>query len=161
MKQLLMKAIGRHTRLLLVCTLVVTALLVFLPFTPILRSHLARAAGQNPIQAENSLPGDPTWNDFSASLTQDDLSGYGSKISVNHGGSIDFYVTTTAPSFTIDIYRTGYYNQAGARKITSLGTFTGVHQPIPNPDPVTGIITCNWTKATTLTIPSNWVSGVY
>jgi len=121
----------------------------------------AKAAAANAIQDENSLPGDPTWNDFNAPAQPDVLSGFGSKISVNHGDSIDFFVTTTAASFTIDIYRTGYYGGAGARKVTSLGSFTGVHQAIPNPDTVTGMVACNWTKATTLTIPSTWVSGVY
>jgi len=121
-----------------------------------------QAADQNPIQIENSQPGTPGWNDFSADLAPDTLSGFGSKISVNHGDSIDFYVTTTAPSLKIDIYRTGYYNGAGARLITSLGSFTGVHQAVPTPDKVTGIISCSsWTKTTTLSIPSSWVTGVY
>ena len=120
------------------------------------------AAGLNPIQIENNNPGTPNWDDFSASLQPDLISGFGSQISVNHGGSIDFYVTTTAPSFTIDIFRTGYYQGIGARLMTSLGSFTGVHQAIPQPDPVTGMIACtNWTKTTTLQIPSSWVTGVY
>jgi hypothetical protein len=130
------------------------------PIANIIQSARA-ASGQNAIQIENSQLGDPTWDDFASSLTPDLLSGYGSKISVNHGDSIDFFVTTTYPSLSIDIYRTGWYNGAGARKMTSLGTFTGVHQAIPNPDPVTGLIACNWAKTTTFTIPSNWVSGVY
>ena len=126
-----------------------------------LKPTVAKAASLNPIQIENSLPGDPTWNDFSASLTPDLISGYGSKISVNHGDSLDLFVTTTAPNFTIDVYRTGWYNGLGARKITSLGTFPGVHQTMPTPDPVTGMVAANWTKTTTLAIPSDWVSGVY
>jgi hypothetical protein len=120
------------------------------------------AAASNPIQQENSLPGTPGWNDFAADLQPDTISGFGSKISINHGDSLDFYVTTTAPSFTIDIFRTGYYQGIGARLITSLGSFPGLHQAIPQPDPVTGMIACtNWTKATTLQIPSTWVTGVY
>src|SRR5438034_9063510 len=146
-------------RLLLFGALIFTLTLGAFPLINNLKPALA--AGQNAIQTENNLPGDPNWNDFSASLTQDALSGYGSKISVNHGDSIDFFVTTTAPSFSIDIYRTGWYHGDGARLMTSLGTFTGVHQAIPNPDPVTGMVTCNWTKATTLTIPGSWVSGAY
>lgn len=82
----------------------------------------SHAAGLNPIQAENQKSGTPGWNDFSADLSPDTLSGFGSQISVNHGQSIDFYVTTTAPSLTIDIYRTGYYGGAGARLVTSLGS---------------------------------------
>ncbi|HEX8997895.1 MAG TPA: N,N-dimethylformamidase beta subunit family domain-containing protein [Ktedonobacterales bacterium] len=123
---------------------------------------VAHAATLNPIQAENSLPGDPTWNDFASVAAQDAISGFGSKISVNHGDSLDLYVTTTAASFTISVYRTGWYNGDGARLISTLGPFTGVHQVIPAPNPVTGMVSCtSWTKTTTLSIPSNWVTGVY
>jgi hypothetical protein len=125
-------------------------------------THHVAAAGPNPIQQENSLPGTPGWNDFSADLQPDTISGFGSQISVNHGGSIDLYVTTTAASFTVDIFRTGYYQGIGARLIESLGSFPGVHQAIPAPDPVTGMIACTrWTKTTTLQVPSSWVTGVY
>jgi len=125
-------------------------------------SSKAYATTQNPIQVENSLPGTPGWNDFSADLSPTTLSGFGSQISVNHGDSLSFYVTTTAPNFTIGIYRTGYYQGIGARLIESLGSFPGLQQAIPTPDPVTGLIACTGWKATTsLTIPSNWVTGVY
>ncbi|HEY5003881.1 MAG TPA: N,N-dimethylformamidase beta subunit family domain-containing protein, partial [Ktedonobacteraceae bacterium] len=124
-------------------------------------SH-AHAAGLNPIQVENSKAGTPSWDDFASDLAPDTISGFGSKISVNHGDSLDLYVTTIAPSFTIDVFRTGYYGGAGARLITSLGSFPGLHQAIPAPDPVTGTISCTgWTKTTTLTIPATWVTGVY
>lgn len=136
--------------------------LVLLGFSTLLSPPHSVKAGSNPIQAENALPGTPNWNGFSSTLQDDLISGFGSKISVNHGDSIDFYVTTTAPSFTIDIFRTGYYQGIGARLITSLGSFPGVHQAIPQPNPVTGVIACsNWTKTTTLQIPSSWVTGVY
>ncbi len=158
----LMHGMKRWWGFLLLAFFVATGLLS----TPNTLSHslqptVAKADSQNAIQAENSLPGDPTWNDFSASLTPDLISGYASKISVNHGDSLDLFVTTTAPSFTIDIYRTGYYGGTGARKITSMGPFTGVHQPMPTPDPVTGMVAANWTKTTTLSVPTSWVSGVY
>jgi hypothetical protein len=120
------------------------------------------AAPLNPIQIENQNPGTPGWDDFASIAQQDAISGYGSKISVNHGDSIDFYVTTTAPSFTIDVFRTGWYQGIGARLMASLGSFPGVHQAIPPPDPVTGMVSAaNWTKTTTLQIPASWVTGVY
>lgn len=111
MKNLLLVFMKRHFRIVVLSTFVCFMLLTVLPSTVrnfVAPAH-AQAATQNPIQAENSLPGTPGWNDFSSDLAPGTLSGYGSKISVNHGDSIDFYVTTTAPSFTIDIYRTGYY----------------------------------------------------
>jgi Abnormal spindle-like microcephaly-assoc'd, ASPM-SPD-2-Hydin len=161
MKQWFSKSMERPPiRILFFGVLIFTLVIAAFPVTTFLTSTLADA-GLNAIQMENNLPGDPSWNDFASSLTPDQLSGYGSKISVNHSDAIDFFVTTTDPSFSIDIYRTGWYHGNGARKITSLGTFTGVHQAIPTPDPVTGMVSCNWTKTTTLTIPSDWVSGVY
>ena len=123
--------------------------------------HTAAAATTNAVQAENALPGDPSWDQFASVSQQDAISGYGSAISVNHGSPIDLFVTTTAPSFTIDVFRTGWYGGAGARKVQSLGTFPGVHQAIPPPDPVTGMVACNWQKTTTLNVPASWVSGVY
>ena len=57
----------------------------------------------------------------------------------------------SAPSFTIDVYRTGYYQGIGARRVASLGSFPGLHQAIPLPDPQTGKVECHWTKTTTLT----------
>ncbi|MBA2286472.1 MAG: choice-of-anchor D domain-containing protein [Ktedonobacteraceae bacterium] len=129
--------------------------------TTALSQATTSASTPNPIQVENSKPGTPGWNDFSSELVSDLISGYGSKISVTHGESINFFVTTTTASVSIDIFRTGWYGGVGARKITSLGSFPGVHQPMPTPDPKLGIVVCNWTKTTTLTIPSDWVTGVY
>jgi hypothetical protein len=117
--------------------------------------------GANAIQLENANPGDPTWDDFTVLSGYDVIAGYGSQISVNRGQSIDFFITTQAPSFTIKIYRTGWYGGVGARLMTDLGSFPGVRQTIPSPDPVTGLIECRWPKTTTFTVPSNWTSGVY
>src|SRR2546421_267912 len=162
MKRLSIVFLACHVRLIAVSTLLVVMLLPALPLAHFVEPVPAKAADSNPIQIENSKAGTQGWNDFSADLAPDTLSGFGSKISINHGDSIDFYVTTTAPSFTINIYRTGYYGGAGARLISSPGSFPGLHQVIPAPDKVTGIISCsNWTKTTTLNIPSSWVTGVY
>ncbi|HLJ33130.1 MAG TPA: N,N-dimethylformamidase beta subunit family domain-containing protein [Ktedonobacteraceae bacterium] len=165
MKHRMAKVLKLHVRLMLISIVVITMIAIVSSHNPAQGFSVAPATAHadslNPIQIENENPGTPGWNDFSSVLQDDAISGYGSKISVNHGDSLDFFVTTTAPSFTIDIFRTGYYGGVGARKITSLGSFPGLHQAIPTPDPVTGIIACNWTKATTLSIPSNWVTGVY
>jgi P pilus assembly chaperone PapD len=121
----------------------------------------ALTSTQNAIQIENTYPGDSTWNDFTANLAPDALSGYASQTSVNHGGSINFFVTTTAASVLIDIYRMGWYGSAGARKMLAMGPFPGQHQAIPLPDTVTGMVACNWTKTATLTVPTTWTSGIY
>jgi Fibronectin type III domain len=121
----------------------------------------AAAVSGNPIQVENSQPGDPNWGDFAEPPDPTGISGYGSRISVNHGQSIDFYVTTTASSVTIDVFRMGWYGGAGARLMSPMGTFPGVNQPQALPDRTTGMVTENWTRTATLNVPASWTTGVY
>jgi hypothetical protein len=119
---------------------------------------VARAA--NPVQIENAKPGSPEWTMFSESV-QGEIEGYGSATSVNQGESISFYVNTTAPTYDLDIFRMGWYGGVGARRVLPTVRRTGVQQVIPSPDPVTGMVECNWTDPYTITIPHDWVSGVY
>lgn len=113
----------------------------------------------NPIQIENAKPGSPEWSMFSEA--QGEIEGYASATSVNQGESISFFVNTTAATYNIDIFRTGWYGGAGARRVAPTVTRTGIRQVIPTPDPVTGLIECNWTDPYTITIPNDWVSGAY
>ena len=147
----------RHTRAILCLGALALALAVMVVGAP----HRAAHAAANAIQIENSYPGDPTWNSFAADPNPATISGYASQISVNHGESIDLFVTTTAQSFSVNVYRTGWYGGVGARLMQQLGTFQGVQNAIPAPAPVTGLIACHWPKTTTLTIPSTWTTGVY
>ncbi|HXY85157.1 MAG TPA: N,N-dimethylformamidase beta subunit family domain-containing protein [Gaiellaceae bacterium] len=124
-------------------------------------SSAVTPAALNPIQIENNQPGDPSWGDFDQPNDPTQISGYGSRISVNHGQSLDFYVTTTASTVTMDVFRMGWYGGAGARLMKSLGTFPGVNQPQANPDTTYGMVVENWTKTTTLNVPSTWTTGVY
>src|SRR6267142_806405 len=103
MKHVIVKVVKHLLQLFLVSALIaaIAVTVVLQPFSA--KPALAQTSTPNPIQTENSLTGDPTWNDFSAPLQPDVLSGYGSKISVNHGDSIDLFVTTTSATFTIDI----------------------------------------------------------
>jgi hypothetical protein len=89
------------------------------------------------------------------------IEGYCSRTSVRAGEQITFYVSTNpASSFRLDIYRSGFYGGAGGRHVLSLGPFDGSVQP----DPSIGerrIRDCRWEPAATITVPEDWVSGVY
>jgi len=89
------------------------------------------------------------------------IEGYCSRASVKVGDSLDIMVSTNpAGRFTIDLYRMGYYGGTGARHMQHLGPFDGATQP----DPPVGeerLRECQWKPATTITIPDDWVSGVY
>ncbi|MBI1764947.1 MAG: hypothetical protein HYR56_26350 [Acidobacteria bacterium] len=129
------------------------------------RGHAASAVADNPITLENNKPGTTEWelDDWSGHNV---IEGYASKDSVPRGGSISFYVNTTASKYTIEIFRLGWYNGAGGRRMTNAVTRNGVRQNIPTPTAGTGLVECRWTSPYTLTIPNtsdatNWASGIY
>ena len=121
------------------------------------------ANSQNPIVTENALAGTPksTWDISGAG----DLSiqGFATDISVNKGTTVRFKIETEpVASFTITIYRLGYYQGNGARLITSLGTFSGTDQPDGSYNASTGLLNCaNWSESASWAVPVTAVSGLY
>ena len=77
---------------------------------------------------------------------------------------MDFKVDTVYTAYTIDIYRMGYYQGNGARKVATIAAsaITPRMQPDCPPDTTTGLIDCsNWAISTTWQVPANAVSGIY
>jgi hypothetical protein len=120
------------------------------------------AQGSNPIVDENNQPGSTNWFiTNSGNDTQKQIKGYASATSVNIGGSIDFQVSVNpAQSFTMEIYRIGWYNGAGGRLMQTIGPLEGSTQPVPGPDEL-GMVACDWPVTYTLTAPATWTPGVY
>ena len=129
----------------------------------------AAAIGQqNPIQAENARPGTTDWQlqNPSGDNEGSQIEGYASATSVNRGDNISFFVRTTDPTYTIAIYRLGWYGGLGGRLEVAPQSFPALSQPLPTPDPTYGMTECNWTSQYTLTTsnpsdPTDWVSGIY
>ena len=111
------------------------------------------ACAGNPIQLENAKPGTADWQLVSPSQYRE-IEGYASLTSVNRGGTISLFVNTIAPSYTIDIYRVGWYGGLGGRQVLGPITRTGIRQDIPAPDS-DGLIECNWIDPFVVTIPNN------
>jgi hypothetical protein len=93
--------------------------------------------------------------------TNREIEGYASATSVNRGQQINFYVNTASSSYTIDVYRMGWYAGLGGRQVVSSVTVAGTQQSIPAPNSTTGLVACNWIKPYTLTTSVNWTSGYY
>src|SRR5215475_1570754 len=119
---------------------------------------------QNPIQLENAKAGTTDWNLDNPSSSRE-IEGYASAVRINRGESIRFFVSTSSPSYTLEIFRMGSYGGAGGRRITLPVTLTGNSQTTPTTDATTGITECNWSFPYTVTTsnadPSEWVSGFY
>lgn len=90
-----------------------------------------------------------------------EIEGYASVCSASSGQSVDLYVNTAAPSFTIQIFRMGWYGSRGARRIWGPVTARGLRQPIPAPDPGSGLVDCDWQSPVTFVVGADWRSGVY
>ncbi len=119
--------------------------------------------GNNPITVENAKPGTANWQPTNQAQ-QREIEGYANRTSVSPGQSISFFVNTASASYTIEIYRLGWYGGAGGRLHRSSGSRTGIKQTIPTPSATTGLCECKWKTPWTTTIPtgtSAWVSGYY
>src|ERR1700687_4071912 len=119
--------------------LVVAAGIVLLP---------TAMAQSNPIVTENQQPGTSNWQipwGFSADDGAGQIKGYASATSVNKGENITLYVSVNpAQTYTIDVFRTGWYQGLGGRLMQRIGPLSGVRQPTCPTDPATGMIECNW-----------------
>ncbi|MDJ0317145.1 DUF4082 domain-containing protein [Arthrobacter antibioticus] len=121
-------------------------------------------AGSNPISCENSKPGtDPSVWDISGAGDAD-IQGFSTDISVNVGQTMGFKIKTNASNYSIDIYRTGWYQGLGARKITTINPSAALPQTQPQclSDVSTQLYDCGtWGLSASWAVPANAVSGVY
>ena len=69
----------------------------------------------NPIQRENARPGTTEWR-LTNPARDHQIEGYASLTSVNRGQQIGLYVHTQDLSYSLAIYRMGWYGGAGARR---------------------------------------------
>ncbi|MFC6079706.1 DUF4082 domain-containing protein [Sphaerisporangium aureirubrum] len=118
-------------------------------------------AGGNKITCENSLPGnDPSEWETSSHGT---VEGYADQMSVNLGQTVNFKLRSPALSLQVDIYRMGYYQGNGARKVITVPATTSVSRFQPNcpENTTTGEVACNWGTVASWTVPTTAVSGVY
>ena len=116
------------------------------------------------VRLENEKPGTRDWLPTNGRVKGGRcpwIEGYCSRTSVRPGEPIEFFVSTDpASAFTIDLYRMGYYQGLGARRMARLGPFAGKPQEVPAPGP-RRLRECRWEPCAALTIPSDWPSGVY
>jgi hypothetical protein len=149
---------SRVCRRLVLCAALVVAAAVF----ALQLAGRLTAQATNPIPAENQLAGNPRSEWDITGSGDSTIQGFATDISVNKGGAISFKVTTTAATFSINIYRLGYYQGNGARKVATINGIAGKSQAACITDAATGLYDCgNWTVSSSWTVPANAVSGIY
>ena len=118
----------------------------------------------NAIVCENSKPGNPP-SEWDVSGSGDpSIQGFATDISVDQGQTVHFKVDTPSSNYRLDIYRMGYYNGDGARKVATIQPSA----PLPQSQPSclnqasTGLIDCgNWSESASWAVPADAVSGIY
>ena len=126
-------------------------------------------AAANEIVSENLLPGNPASEWQVTGAGDPSIQGFTTDLSVDQGDTVSFKVDldSAVPEFRIDVYRLGWYDGDGARKVTTIaaGQTTSTDQPGCLTDaagPDTGLVDCgNWSVSAQWAVPSDAVSGVY
>ena len=113
----------------------------------------------NVIQDENAKEGTTDWI-LTRPADGRQIEGYASLTSVNIGSSIELFVNTLDKDYTLEVYRMGWYQGKGARRMLGPVLQPGTRQRVPGPD-LQGLIECQWTNGVVISIPSDWVSGYY
>ncbi|WP_427173005.1 DUF4082 domain-containing protein [Arthrobacter sp. 92] len=117
------------------------------------------------VACENTLPGNPASEWQVAGAGSSTIQGYATSMSANIGDAVKFKIKTPSTSYHIDVYRLGYYQGAGARKVAAnvLPSATlPQNQPACSTFSDTGLIDCgNWGVSATWQVPATAVSGVY
>ena len=124
----------------------------------------ACASPANPVVAENCLPGTPASQWDISGIGDPGLQGFATEMSVQRGQTIEFKVDTRASSYRIELYRLGYYQGLGARRVDTVQP----HVTLPQIQPAclqqadVGLVDCgNWRVSARWTVPTTAVSGVY
>jgi hypothetical protein len=138
-------------------------------------SPLPTAAQSPTIVQENAQPGTTDWMVSPGKRSSTQIQAYLSATSVQPGRVLGFYVSVQTPgtSYTIDIFRLGWYGGTGGRRLLSTsqtgeaqGYYDQVHGklvgcPTCHTDGMLGLVEANWHTSYRLTIPSDWITGVY
>jgi hypothetical protein len=111
------------------------------------------------IVAENARTGTAWWG-VPAGATGV-IEAYGDKVSLQQGEVLTLRVSSSAPTFHVEVYRMGYYQGIGGRLVTTLPTVAGIVQPPPTLIAPTNTVECSWTPSIELTVDETWPPGCY
>jgi hypothetical protein len=116
----------------------------------------------NPIPAETSKPGDPDWQKGFTNAFAHQIEAYADRVSAMAGDTVQLMVRSDA-SVTAgwSLYRIGWYGGAGARQVLPVSNVPVHEMPPCANEKDTGLVSCAWPPAFSVTIPADAVSGLY
>jgi len=142
------------------------------------QAFLPRAvtSADNAIVRENALLGTTGWQIPNGEDATTEIQAYASATSVLPGHTLTFYVSTQKEGtpYSISIYRLGWYEGTGGRLKFYQANLVGHAQGYFDHnqhilvgcnscrvDLQTGLVEAHWRASYTLTVPSDWTTGIY
>jgi hypothetical protein len=114
------------------------------------------------IRDENSLTGSRDWTIPDGDVRPRGIEGFADRVSAQAGDVVRLFVRTTAPTFEVVAYRTGFYAGVGARRIWESGTLRATRQPEPVVQRTTRTADCSrWSPSLSMTVDEHWPPGQY
>lgn len=110
---------------------------------------------------ENQQPGTTSWQ-ITGTPPSGFITGFADQTYATVGQPVRLFVSTSAPSFHVEVYRIGYYGGTGGRLIWASPDYAGQVQP---PCPLTAginMVSCdNWTSSVSVEITQYYPQGDY
>lgn len=113
------------------------------------------------VQTENAKPGTKDWA-VTKPATNHQIEGYGDQASIDIGGHLALYVSTSAPSYQVTAYRMGYYGGAEGHLVWTSPTTPGKKEAACPVTAAVRMVQCEWTDPLQVqTNPTDWPQGDY
>lgn len=111
---------------------------------------------------ENSLKGTSNWQITNPNSQSNYVEGFANLTYAQAGQTVGLFISTTAPTYSLVMYRMGYYQGFGAREVFSSGEINGTLQPTCPLDTSVNMVSCtNWTDPFELKVSPNYMQGDY
>jgi len=116
----------------------------------------------NEIVAENCKAGNPS-NEWEVNGAGDPtIQGFATDMSAAPGQAVRFKVDSATSSYSIEIFRMGWYDGDGARLVATVQPSATPAQPPCQTNGPTGPVDCgNWVLSASWSVPADAVSGIY
>jgi hypothetical protein len=132
------------------------------PTRPAGRVAANRADGGAFIRAENAVTGSRDWTNPDGDARPRAIEGFADRVSAEAGDVVRLFVRTTAPTFEVVAYRTGFYAGLGARRIWESGIVRAVRQPDPVVERSTHTVDCShWSPSLGMAVDEHWPPSPY
>jgi len=126
---------------------------------PEARRVSSRSRSRSGTVSENSLPGDPNWR-IRHQGPPNAMMGYTGQASVRPGEALTLFASTTARSFTVNVFRMGWYKGDQARLVWRSKTVRGHRQSGHSLIRPTNTVEARWDPSLTIHT-HDWPEGSY